>query len=70
MAYRPEADKLLDWIVSSGLARALKTLMITPIWLLSKEVGVLEAVEKQYLKACVFAVYLVRNLLETLLFFC
>lgn len=56
---RPEADKLLDWIVSAKSTNLSSTSLETLILLLLQDVGVLDAVEKQYLKACVFAVYLV-----------
>lgn len=57
--YSPEADKLLDWIVSARCTNRHRPHSTTPLVLFRQDVGVLEAVEKQYLKACVFAVYLV-----------
>ena len=53
--YSEEANKLLDCLVSLSPRHC-----ISASWLSSQEKGIFDAMEKQYLKSFIFAIYLVR----------
>ena len=53
---RAEGDKVIGWLVSR-FDRQRGKCCLSAVWF--RQDGIMEAVEKQYLKTCVFAIYLV-----------